>query len=137
MGTRCLTEVLEQNGDVIITLYRQFDGYPRGHGKELKDFLEGFHICNGIGIEQDRNRDIWANGMSCLAAQIVSHFKRGIGEFYLYKPGTRGVWEEYIYTIKENDSNSLDVEVFETYNGGKVLYSGPIKDFNPQELEED
>jgi hypothetical protein len=127
MGTRCLTEVLEQNGDVIITLYRQFDGYPTGHGKELKDFLEGFHICNGIGIEQDKGK--WANGMSCLAAQLVSYFKEGIGGFYLYKPGTRDVWEEYIYTISENGNHTLNITVDD---GDMILYSGPIEDFNPE-----
>lgn len=64
--------------------------------------------------------------MGCLAAQIVAHFKAEIGEFYLHKSGTRNICEEYIYTISENKNHTLDMEVFQIYDGGKVLYSGQI-----------
>lgn len=53
MGTRSLTVVLNGKGEEIITLYRQYDGYPSGHGQELKRFLQDYRICNGIGTEQD------------------------------------------------------------------------------------
>ena len=38
MGTRSLTFVYEDNKP-IVNMYRQFDGYPEGHGQELADFL--------------------------------------------------------------------------------------------------
>ncbi len=51
MGTRALTFVYD--GDKpIVNLYRQYDGYPTGHGAELAQFLDGFKIVNGIGAEK-------------------------------------------------------------------------------------
>ena len=38
MGTRSLTFVYEDKTP-ILNMYRQFDGYPSGHGQELADFL--------------------------------------------------------------------------------------------------
>lgn len=135
MGTRSLTTALNNKGEEIMVLYRQYDGYPSGHGQDLKNFLEDFQICNGFGREQETGK--WANGMGCLAAQLVSHFKTEIGEFYLHKSGTRDICEEYIYTITENDDHKLNMTVFETYSGGKVLYNGPIKQFDPDKLTEE
>jgi len=78
MGTRALTFVYD--GDKpIVNLYRQYDGYPTGHGAELAQFLDGFKIVNGIGAEKTRI----ANGMGCLAAQMVAHFKDSVGGFYM------------------------------------------------------
>ena len=42
MGTRSLTFVYEKYGQVqkpVVNMYRQFDGYPTGHGAELAEFL--------------------------------------------------------------------------------------------------
>ena len=39
MGTRSLTFVYNDNKKPIINLYRQYDGYPSGHGAELAEFL--------------------------------------------------------------------------------------------------
>jgi hypothetical protein len=48
MGTRSLTHVIESYKDngkkkkqTLLTMYRQYDGYPRGHGADLVEFLEG------------------------------------------------------------------------------------------------
>ena len=100
MGTRCLTVFKEEDGTEIAVLYRQMDGYPDGHGKELADFLEGKTIINGYSGE---SLGTAFNGMHCLAAAVVAHFKDGIGSFYLYPAGTRGMDEEYIYTVTESD----------------------------------
>lgn len=101
MGTRCLTIVEDEQGKELVTLYRQFDGYPEGHGAELKSFLKGFNIVNGI---TDREAVKTANGAGCLAAQIVTHFKgqpdHRLGGIYIYPAGTRDVGEEYIYRVR-------------------------------------
>ena len=96
MGTRSLTCVLNNNKKYIITMYRQYDGYPEGHGKELANFLKKITIINGISGQKMGDA---ANGIECLAAQMVAHFKNDIGGIYLYPPKTRDVGEEYIYTI--------------------------------------
>jgi hypothetical protein len=82
MGTRSLTFVY-QGDEPIINMYRQYDGYPTGHGAELAEFLGQFHaITNGIAVGEKRRT---ANGMGCLAAQLVSYFKEDVaGNYYLY-----------------------------------------------------
>lgn len=101
MGTRCLTVFQEEDGTEIAVLYRQMDGYPDGHGKELADFLAGHRIVNGIS--GGANKDNAFNTIHCLAARVVAHFKDDIGGFYLYPAGTRDVGEEYIYTVTNKD----------------------------------
>ena len=76
MGTRSLTFVYNDNVRVMC-MYRQFDGYPSGHGAELATFLGGFDaIVNGMQLNETRKI---ANGMGCLAAQLVSNFKVDAG----------------------------------------------------------
>lgn len=106
MGTRSLTVVKDEDGNEILTLYRQFDGYLTGHGRDLAKFLKGFKICNGIA---DYKAKKMANGPGCLAAQIVAHFKRpryilkdrqsSVGLFYIEPTGSRHLGEEFIYTV--------------------------------------
>ncbi len=116
MGTRSLTVILDSNDREICVLYRQFDGYPTGHGAELQHFLCGFSIVNGLGSERERKV---ANGMDCLAAQLIAHFKTEAGGFYLYPAGTRDCGEEYIYTLYLQ-SNHLMLRLC----GGAVTYFG-------------
>lgn len=102
MGTRSLTIVrngFEDKAPRIVTIYSQNDGYPEGVGKELCDFLSKIKIVNGMrGFEANI-----ANGVGCLAAQLVAHLKTEPGGIYLEsgndddKP--RQYDEEYIYEI--------------------------------------
>lgn len=99
MGTRCLTVVNDEIGREIGVLYRQMDGYPEGHGEELRKFVGSRIIVNGLSGGPWNEDNGVANGMGCLFAQIVAHFKTEAGMFYLYPPGTRDYGEEYIYTV--------------------------------------
>ncbi|MBK9214636.1 MAG: hypothetical protein IPM59_03415 [Chloracidobacterium sp.] len=142
MGTRSLTIVEEIGGAEICVLYRQYDGYPTGHGAELKSFLEGIQIVNGLS-PGDHKRT--ANGMDCLAAQLIAHFKTGPGGFYLYPAGTRDCGEEYIYTVYlETGKLKMRVEAgavtFFGLPGTKqvnmpTLYDGDIESFDPDAVE--
>jgi hypothetical protein len=66
MGTRSLTYVYADASPKVcmpvVCMYRQFDGYPTGHGAELAQFLDGFKIVNGYGEVKPK----LANGMGCL-----------------------------------------------------------------------
>ena len=76
MGTRSLTYVYDDYNITtpIVCMYRQFDGYPSGHGAELAEFLNSFDaIVNGIRIGDTRKI---SNGMGCLAAQMIAFFKK-------------------------------------------------------------
>jgi len=95
MGTRSLTIINnEWDNSEICVLYRQSDGYPKGHGIDLLNFLKDMNIVNGISIGESRRI---SNGMDCLAAQIVAHFKTGPGGFYLNAAGSRDMCEQFIY----------------------------------------
>ena len=126
MGTRSLTFVYTDHygtttgPEPIINMYRQFDGYPTGHGAELATFLTSFEaITNGIPIGDTRKL---ANGMGCLAAQMVAHFKTGAGGFYLYPVSSIDCGQEYEYHIYSDR-----ITVFEY--GGEHLFTGPWSAF--------
>jgi hypothetical protein len=103
MGTRSLTFVYtdhygsDESPTPIINMYRQFDGYPTGHGAELATFLNSFDaITNGIPFGDTRKL---ANGMGCLAAQLIAHFKQSVGGFYIYPVTSKDCGQEYEYHI--------------------------------------
>lgn len=104
MGTRSLT-VFKDEHEEIVVMYRQFDGYPEapGLGCELAEFLSGFKVVNGFGSERTKI----ANGMGCLAAQVIAKLKDGVGNIYLHPAGTRNCGEEYIYTIESKNGKVL------------------------------
>ena len=142
MGTRSLTIIKEVEGAEICVLYRQYDGYPTGHGADLKSFLEGIQVVNGLGLGNNKRT---ANGMECLAAQLIAHFKTEPGGFYLYPAGTRDCGEEYIYTIYL-DTGKLMMRLqagavtFFGFPGTKqasmpTLYDGDIESFDPDAVE--
>ena len=122
MGTRSLTyikEEYEDNDNTIICMYRQYDGYLIGHGIELAEFLKDFTVVNGYNTLTPARS---ANGMSCLAAQLVAHFKDGIGNIYLYPPNTSDVGEEFIYTISLTD-DEIYIEVKDV-SRNKIVFIG-------------
>lgn len=95
MGTRSLTFVYDEEGRTLISMYRQYDGYPSGHGKELAEFLEPITMVNGIGATDNKI----ANGPGCLAAQLVAHFKDGPGGIYLVPTTAVDCGQDYEYHI--------------------------------------
>lgn len=95
MGTRSLTFVYDEDGRNIINMYRQYDGYPSGHGKDLAEFLEPITMVNGIGATDNKI----ANGPGCLAAQLVAHFKDGPGGIYLTPTTEVDCGQDYEYHI--------------------------------------
>ena len=127
MGTRAATVFVDNEFETpteLCVLYRQFDGYLDGHGKELKEFLQGMQIVNGMRGDEGSK---YANGCGCLAAQVISHFKQQSphGGFYVYPPGNRQYYT-YFLTTKSRQPLLLRVEY-----GDKVIYDGPLDEFNP------
>ena len=101
MGTRSLTYVYEGETP-IMCMYRQFDGYRTGHGQELANFLNELSVGNGIPGESDLFT--FANGMGCLAAQMIVWFKKTPGGFYIHPVDlNQDCWQEYEYHVYEND----------------------------------
>ena len=97
MGTRSLTFVYD--GDVpVINIYRQYDGYPSGHGHELAQFLDSKTLVNGF---TDKNA-AQANCMGCLAAQLIVQLKHGVGGIYIYPVSSTDCFQEYEYHVYED-----------------------------------
>lgn len=129
MGTRSLTYVYDERGTAIMCMYRQFDGYPTGHGLELANFLISKEIVNGYSLDQVQNA-VQANGMGCLAAQMVAHFKNGVGGFYLYAPNlNQEVGQEYEYHVFRNVFKDKVKVLENNKDGEKIIFSGSWQEF--------
>lgn len=158
MGTRSLTvftEDLNNSSEEICVLYRQFDGYPTGHGADLKECLSKAQMGNGIpgGLDLSDGSKFF-NGMADLAVQTITRLKKmevekasnfaaakvfgkkmndlEPGQFYLHKAGTRDCGEDYTYTIYPK-GEVVCLKVEGSYKG--ELYNGPVNDFNPEDVE--
>jgi len=145
MGTRSLTHVIEtykHNGkkkkQTLLTMYRQYDGYPSGHGADLVNFLEGSKVVNGYGMGDEGSKKVF-NGTGCLAAQLVAHFKKGVGGFYLQRPNAKDCGEEYTYDIEVNaETQEITLRCYEIgymnkkneyVNKKHILFEGKASDF--------
>lgn len=110
MGTRSITRIYEIDGTQVAEIYRQYDGYFEGHGVELATIMEGMIVVNGIS---GKERGVVANGMGCLAAQVVAALKTGKAST---GPSPRAIWlcaasqdvEEYQYEIRLPEGETLD-----------------------------
>ena len=138
MGTRSLTYIEEShqtavadeenNNEVhetkqnILCMYRQYDGYLSGHGAELAEFLQDFNVVNGYNSGTPERS---ANGMGCLAAQLIAHFKDGIGNIYIHEPNDSDCGEEYTYTIYEEDGK-VRVRAYDVW-AKKIIFDGTPK----------
>jgi len=145
MGTRSLTHVIEtykHNGkkkkQTLLTMYRQYDGYPSGHGADLVNFLEGSKVVNGYGMNDEGSKKVF-NGTGCLAAQLVAHFKKGVGGFYLHRPNAKDCGEAYTYDIEVNaETQEITLRCYEIgymnkkneyVNKKRILFEGKASDF--------
>lgn len=117
MGTRSLTFIYDESKNPIMNMYRQYDGYPSGHGMQLAQFLNSGKMVNGYSASTDRQ----FNGMGCLAAQLVSEVKHGVGGFYLYPVNSRDCGQEYEYHVYTNKVVVTD--------GWTELFNGTWKKF--------
>jgi hypothetical protein len=144
MGTRSLTRVIETYRDekknkqvkvTLVNMYRQYDGYPEGHGTELADFLKGGKVVNGIG---GNDTNVF-NGAGCLAAQMIAHFKDGAGGIYIEPITAKNCGQEYEYeVIVDFDTKELTMKCIEVgyidskgnYKNGKItIFEGKPVDF--------
>lgn len=136
MGTRSMTYVIDDydNKTPIISLYRQFDGYPAGMGQDLYNFLANRQVVNGFGEKSV----LTSNGIDDLAAQLVCYLKNDkyatTGNVYLFPtrklPIKKQTFEEYrdkhlitrakdagceyVYIIRYNENN-LEIQVHNLY----------------------
>jgi hypothetical protein len=102
-------------------MYRQFDGYINGHGKELGEFLKDRVVVNGYN---ESSKKI-SNGMGCLAASLVSNFKDETGGIYLFPTNTKDSGQEFEYHVY------VDKVVVKTVGSKKkTIFTGSWYNFN-------
>lgn len=129
MGTRSITTIIDNawgKNTKVCTMYRQYDGYPSGHGKELAEFRTPIVVVNGMGLDEKRRI---ANGAGCLAAQMVQHFKEaaGPGGIYLEAPRLKMVGEDYAYHVTVEKDLRVRVKVYGGYDGR--IFDGTVEEF--------
>ena len=124
MGTRSTTHIY--NGNIstenhLVSIYKQYDGYISSYGIDLSDFLNKMKLVNGYDSTQENGG--FANGMGCLAAQLIKHFKVGIGGYYITNKTNSQEYDYYIY----NEGGALRIKVI--YDN-RELFDGTVLDFS-------
>jgi hypothetical protein len=94
MGTRALTFVYD-GSTPIVNMYRQYDGYPSGHGLELAQFLTRGKLVHGLSGKDE----VVFNGMGCLAAAMIANFKETPGGFYIHSVEDTECGQDYEYHV--------------------------------------
>lgn len=131
MGTRAITHVMDNHGDIYVSLYRQFDGYPRGgHGEGLADFLYDAVIGNGIRMDEQRSN--FFNGIGDLACRLIAFFKedhKAIGGLYIVPP-SRDNDQEFTYVVTCDSGYDREGGVMvEVINWDTSLFKGTANEF--------
>ena len=124
MGTRSTTTVIDEQGNELICMYRQFDGYLSGHGADLKAKFGDTPLVNGLNDTTPVNA---ANGMGCFAAQLISAFKGTghAGSFYIVPLGQREGWDYFLYP--------KDSRIYVRIANYEFEYDGPLSDLPTQD----
>lgn len=147
MGTRSVTVVAENDGDKVVgvaAIYRQFDGYFSGHGRDIAEYLKGKPLVNGISDDKP-----CFNGLGDLAFRLVAHLHNEHkktdepGNFYLCTPPdleqgfskvareiSRKTWADYVYFISPMEKNNIGgIRLTVHGSTGEQLFDGPVEDF--------
>ena len=109
----------------VVCMYRHYDGYPSGHGVELSEFLTQLEF--GMGISGNPELYSFANGMGCLAAQMISFFKKSPGGIYIYPVDLdQACWQEYEYHVTDS---SVKVVLNGYEEPDEVIFEGSYEEF--------
>lgn len=124
MGTRSTVKFYD-NGNIVLSCYIQYDGYIKGVGYDLAEWLKDKKNLDGFNSESHTIENGFANGIGCLAAQFVASNKTKVGGFYLTSISDI---QEYNYCVQyTNDSFLIEVD----NDKGRTIFSG-----TPNELLE-
>ena len=126
MGTRATIHVAKREEGVsfseipekkLVSIYKQYDGYPEGLGVTIADYLYGKKMVNGIGVD----RSIVFNGLGCLAASLIAELKEEAGNVYVDNPESPHGWLDYEYVIWGSDHKDIWISIFD---GNDCIFVG-------------
>lgn len=131
MGTRAITHIFDRD-DLLVSIYRQSDGYLSCHGIDIAQALGSRRLVNGMRGDY---RAI-ANGMGCAAALLIAHLKGDMeaGNIYINRPDPEHI-EEFIYTLRGNTMEPDKGIALTVTCYGETLYDGPLSDFDPEAID--
>jgi hypothetical protein len=124
----------------ICVMYRQMDGHPVTHGKDLYKFLKNKILVNGF--TEDSKKEI--NGMNHLAAKVISHFMKKIpDEIYIFPSNIKiDHGASYIYIVAQDEAptnktaGSIKITCHERFGTTPIspgsttpIFAGSIKKF--------
>lgn len=117
MGTRSTVKFYE-DGNPILSLYQQYDGYVGGVGQQIAELFKKYQIVNGVG-------DVgMANGFSELALFYLIDNKKGNGNIYATHEKDM---QEFNYEINASFGSS---DIYVTVKEGRdVIFDGLVNDF--------
>lgn len=146
MGTRSTLHIKDDDGTNLVSLYRQYDGYPTGMGMEIKTALNNGQVELLNGFDSDSFIPKNFNGMACLGAFIIGALKgvkadvenytfKGatgqIGGIYLTTPDDRQAYDYFLAPTKDGSTVNMRVET-----GGREIFNGLLSEFDGQLVEE-
>jgi len=114
---RSFSKMLEPSA-IHTQIYNHYDGHPERLGVTLASYLKGYDIRNGIPNEY---QGPIANGIGCLAAQLVSYLKEEPGNVYLQPPADPE-WEDYVYYVWVKEQARIMISIFDSNN--ECIYVG-------------
>ena len=114
----------EHPENIEVQIYNHYDSYPEGLGLDLAKFMRDFRVVNGLGSDLP---DKIANGMGCLAAQLIVNMKDGPGGVYVEHPDTDHFDTEYTYYVWVADNKDIWMSIFDTYDDKCVFVGKPEK----------
>jgi len=137
MGTRSLTHIKDSENRTLVTIYRQFDGYPTGHGDDMKRILNDGVVTLKNGYHLSDESPTVFNGMGCMAAYLIGELKEGIGNIYIVPIPTENDdpgWEEYVYTLYPVDTE-LCMKVWDVHRE-EFIFSDRLRKFDGETVEQ-
>ena len=125
MATRAMISIAKREEGVsfseipnktIVDIYHHWDGYPEGLGVKLASYLNGYHIVNGLGRDDDK----LFNGNGCMAASIIAHLKERPGDIYI-EPRKSHSWIDYHYYVWGDYYKDIWISIFD---GNECIFVG-------------
>ena len=131
MGTRSITHIhemksLDVDEKIVCSFYRQYDGYPTGHGKDLAEWLTSKGLKNGIG--SDFIKGTHFNRAGTMAVKLCNHIQDESG-CEIMPTGEKSDYIDFEYHIYFDEEFKIKIISY----GSEI--TSLAKGFDPEEIE--
>ena len=115
MSIRALTRFLTLDGSVACTTLTMPNGSPSKYGKNLVRFCRQVEIIRNSNPDAELGYE--ANGIECLAAQIVAVSKKRVGGVLLVPEDFSTENVDYVYTVHLTAATlDIHIAILDVYN---------------------